>query len=426
MPTQKPYLRKVFPSGLTGIVVPLKDQRTITVLVTVEAGSKYETKEKNGISHFLEHMMFKGTTTRPQTSVVSELLDGLGAEYNAFTSQEFTGYYAKARSAQFPKLLDILSDLYLNPIFDAGEIEKEKGVIADELNMYEDLPMRRVGEYFMELLYGDQPAGWPIGGYKEGIRTFTREDFLSYRKANYVAKATKVIVSGNVNPKKAMAEIGKAFAALPRTKKDTKTKVKAFSPASHVYLKNKASDQTHLVLGVPAFPIGHKDHHILTVLGGVLGAGMSSRLFRKIRDEMGVGYYVRAGQDSYTDHGYFAASAGVAHNRIDEVIHAIRAEFDRLVKEPVGKEELIKVKEHMIGTMYLALEGTDDLASHYGSAEVLRRPLRTPEEIAKKIQSVTAKDIQRVATALFGRQKPFLALIGPYEDKTHFETLLST
>jgi hypothetical protein len=199
---KKPFIRKVFPSGLTGIIVPQKDQRTVTVLVTVEAGSKYETKEKNGLSHFLEHMMFKGTTNRPATSMISELLDGLGAEYNAFTSQEWTGYYAKARSEQFPKLLDILSDLYLNPLLETAEIEKEKGVISDELNMYEDLPMRRVGEYFMELLYGDQPAGWPIGGYKEVIRTFGREDFLLYRKAHYVAKATKVIVAGNVDPKK--------------------------------------------------------------------------------------------------------------------------------------------------------------------------------------------------------------------------------
>ncbi len=426
MASKKQFIRKVFPSGLTGIVVPLKDQRTVTVLVTVETGSKYETKEKNGLSHFLEHMMFKGTTNRPQTSIISETLDGLGAEYNAFTAQEYTGYYAKARSAQFPKLLDILSDLYLNPLFDKNEIEKEKGVISDELNMYEDLPMRRVAEYFMELLYGDQPAGWPIGGYKEVIRTFGREDFMRYRNAHYVAKATKVIVSGNVDPKKAMKMIAEKFASIPKSRKSAKVKVAVHAPTSRVFLKHKESDQTHLIYGVPAFPLGHKDYHILSVIGGILGAGMSSRLFRKVRDEMGVGYYVRAGQDAYTDHGYFAASAGVAHDRVDDVILALRNEFKKLTDTPVSKEELEKVKEHMVGTMYLGLEGTDDLATHYGLSEVLRRPLRTPEEIAKKIQSVTVKDIQRVAKALFEREKPYLALIGPYQDKKRFETLLAS
>jgi predicted Zn-dependent peptidase len=422
--SKKPFIRKVFPSGLTGIVIPQKDQRTVTVLVTVEAGSKYETKEKNGLSHFLEHMMFKGTTNRPATSMISELLDGLGAEYNAFTSQEWTGYYAKTRAEQFPQVLDILSDLYLNPLLETVEIEKEKGVISDELNMYEDLPMRRVGEYFMELLYGDQPAGWPIGGYKEVIRTFTREDFLVYRKAHYVAKATKVIVAGNVDPKKALSMIAKAFATTPKSKKSQKSKVTPNESGPRVHLKAKASDQAHLVLGFPGFPVGHKDYHIASVLSGVLGSGMSSRLFRKVRDEMGVGYYVRAEQDGYTDHGYFAASAGVAPDRIDEVIAAILKEFELLTTTLVSKEELAKVKEHMIGRMYLGLEGTDDLATHYGLAEVMRRPLRTPEEIAKKIQSVKPKDLQRIAKALFKKSEARLALIGPYSDTRHFQKLL--
>jgi predicted Zn-dependent peptidase len=422
---KKPFIRKVFPSGLTGIIVPQKDQRTVTVLVTVEAGSKYETKEKNGLSHFLEHMMFKGTTNRPATSMISELLDGLGAEYNAFTSQEWTGYYAKARSEQFPKLLDILSDLYLNPLLETAEIEKEKGVISDELNMYEDLPMRRVGEYFMELLYGDQPAGWPIGGYKEVIRTFGREDFLLYRKAHYVAKATKVIVAGNVDPKKALAMIAKTFASIPKTKKSAKNKVAGNSKGPRVYLKEKTSDQAHLVLGFPGFSVGHKDYHVAAVLAGILGSGMSSRLFRKVRDELGVGYYVRAEQDGYTDHGYFAASAGVTPDRIDEVIVAILQEFKTLATVPVSIEELSKVKEHMIGRLYLWLEGTDDLATHYGLAEVMRRPLRTPEEIAKKIQSVTSKDLLRVAKMLFRPEEARLALVGPYQDKARFEKLLS-
>ena len=389
-----------------------------------EAGSKYETKRENGLSHFLEHMCFKGTANRPAASQISTELDGLGVENNAFTGQEFTGYYAKAEAKHFPKLLDILSDLYLNPLFDEEEIRKEKGVIQDEINMYEDLPMRRAGEYFMELLYGDQPAGWSIAGPKELVSTFTRDMFLDYRKRNYVAKATKVIVAGNVSATKTLAMLEKAFAHTPQAKKDKKLKVIESQSKPKVFLKEKESDQTHLVMGFRTVPLTHKDYAPLQVLAGVLGSGMSSRLFRKVRDELGVGYYVRAEQDAYTDHGYLVASAGVAHHRIDEVIDAILEEFRKLRDEQVSKEELIKTKEHLTGRLYLGLEGTDALAELYGFQEVLLKKLRTPDDMAARIRKVTAKDIQAVAKKYFVDKGLNLVLIGPYKDQARFVSKL--
>jgi len=310
------YKKKVLPNGLRMLAVPMADNPTVTVLVLVETGSKYESKDKNGISHFLEHMCFKGTTTRPNTSDLAKELDTLGCEFNAFTGQEFTGYYAKGKASDFPKLIDIISDLYLNPLLKEDEIEKEKGVIVDEINMYDDMPMQKVREVWMNLLYEDQPAGWTIAGPRDVVRGMSRKDLVAYRKAHYVANATTVIVSGNISASTAFKEITKSFKGITIGKKSAKKKTRDIQSAPQVVLKHKETDQTHFILGVRSFPIYDKRNPILSVLSGVLGSGMSSRLFRKIRDEMGVGYYVRAGNSTSTDSGYFAVSAGVANDRL--------------------------------------------------------------------------------------------------------------
>ena len=196
------FNKTILKNGLRVITVPMKDNPTVTVLMMVEAGSKYETKEINGLSHFLEHMCFKGTTKRPKAIDISQELDTVGAQYNAFTSQEYTGYYAKADFKHLDLLLDVVSDMYLNPIFEDKEIEKEKGVIIEEINMYEDLPHRKVQEIFMKLLYGDQPAGWDIAGTKDNIKNIKRSDFLDYRRKHYVPSATTLVVAGRFDEKK--------------------------------------------------------------------------------------------------------------------------------------------------------------------------------------------------------------------------------
>lgn len=402
----------------------MADNPTVTVLVLVEAGSKYESKEKNGISHFLEHMCFKGTTNRPNTSDLSKELDTLGCEFNAFTGQEYTGYYAKGKASDFPKLIDIISDLYLNPLLKEDEIQKEKGVIVDEINMYDDQPMQKVHEVWMELLYGDQAAGWPLAGPREIVRSLSRKDFVKYRKAHYVASATTVIVTGNVDRVTAFKEITKKFKGIPENKKGSKKKTRDTQSAPQVAIKNKETDQTHFTLGVRSFPVYDKRNPILAVLGAVLGSGMSSRLFRKIRDEMGVGYYVNAGNRTSTDSGYFAVSAGVANDRLEEVIHAVMTELALLKKELVSNEELTKVKEHIIGHMYLGLESSDDLADFYGVQEIMRREIRTPKEREKIIRAVTAEDIRKMAQKIFVEKNLNLALVGPAKNQQALKSLL--
>lgn len=406
------------------IAVPMTDNPTVTVLVLVEAGSKYETKEKNGISHFLEHMCFKGTATRPNTSDLSKELDTLGCAYNAFTGQEFTGYYAKGKADDASHLLDIIADLYLNPLLKTEEIEKEKGVIVDEINMYDDLPMQKVHEVWMDLLYGDQPAGWAIAGERDVVRGMKQEDFVAYRKAHYVAGATTVVIAGNINATEAFKEIAKKFKGITEYNKKGKKKTLDVQNGPKVAVSFKETDQTHIVVGVRSFPVSDKRNPTLKILSGVLGSGMSSRLFRKIRDEMGVGYYVNASNTTFTDHGYLAVSAGVANNRMQEVISAILAELKMLKDEPVGEEELSKVKEHLVGMMYLGLESSDQLAEYYGMQEVLRRELLTPKEREKLIRAVTAKDVQNMAKKLFVEKNLNLALIGPFKDEAALKPLL--
>lgn len=419
----KPKIKKLR-NGLQLLFVPMKEQRTTTILVLVETGSKYETKEINGIAHFLEHMCFKGTTRRPNAQIISNELDSLGAEYNAFTSQEYTGYYTKVAAKQFSKALDLVADIYCNPLFGEDEIEREKGVIADEINMYEDVPMRKVGNLFMEVLYGDQPAGWSVTGKKEIIRTFTQKDFLQYRKAHYVPEATTVVISGNFDAKKAEQLVKQKFDDFITGKKKGKKKVNDKQDAPHLRLQYKESDQTHLILGFRSFPIKHKYDPTLVVMSAVLGGGMSSRLFQKIRNELGLGYYVHASNDAFTDHGVFAASAGVDNSRIYEVIPALLNEFARLREELVSDEELQKVKDMIAGRLVLGLESSDEMGQFFGFQQILKGEMLTPEETIKKMNAVTAKDIRALAKKVFVPQHLNLAMIGPWKDEERFEKLL--
>jgi len=417
---------KTLPNGLRVLYVPMKDQLTAMALVLVETGSKYETKDKNGISHFLEHMCFKGTVNRPDAIMISQELDGLGAEYNAFTGHEYTGYYAKVAATHLPQALDLVADIYCNPLFKVEDIEREKGVIADEINMYEDMPMRKVGDLFMKLVYGDQPAGWEIVGSKKLIRTFTQKDFLTYRKAHYVPAATTIVIAGKFNEKEIEKLINKKFDGLTAGKKKGKLKTKDTQEKPAITTQFKESDQTHLMLGFRSFPLAHKSYYTLAVMAGVLGGGMSSRLFQKIRTELGLGYYVRAANDAFTDHGMFVASVGADNKRIHEVIPAVLQEFNKLKETLVGDEELRKVKDMLAGRLVLGLESSDELGDYYGFQEILRKELSTPEEVIAKMSAVTAKDIQAVAKKIFITPHLNLAMIGPWKkaDEKQFAKLL--
>ena len=419
-----PFKKITLNNGLRIILVPKDDSFSTTVLVLVEAGSKYETKEINGLSHFLEHMCFKGTEKRPHAIDITSELDSIGASYNAFTGQEYTGYFAKAEPRHLDIILDVISDIYLNQIFDPKEINKERGVIIEEINIYEDLPMRRVQELFMALLYGDQPAGWDIAGRKEVIKNLAQGDFLKYRSAHYLAQSTIVIIAGKFDDQKIVKDVERIFGGVKTGPKSSKTKTTEQQEKPGVLLRHKETDQTHLVLGVRAFDIFDQRKYALELLGDILGGGMSSRLFEKIRNEMGAAYYVRAGEDLFTDHGYLEASAGIDHNKIESVIEAILEEFRKLEREPLKQEELLRAQEHLVGNLMLGLETSDALAGFYGGQEVIKREIETPEKYAEKIRGVKTEEIQAVAQDIFQNNRLNLAVIGPLKNQEKLEKVL--
>lgn len=419
------FRKTVLDNGLRIITAPQPGNLAVTILLLVEAGSKYESRENRGVSHFLEHMCFKGTTKRPKASQIAHELDSIGASYNAFTGMEYTGYYAKAEARNFDKILDLISDLYLNSIYEPAEIDKERGVIIEEINMYEDDAPSKAHEIFMELLYGDQPAGWDISGPKENILKLSQKDFTDYREAHYLASATAVVVAGSFDEEATINKIKDTFEGITEGVKAGKIKTEEAQEKPMVLLKHKDSDQTHIVLGVRAYDIFDERRFALEIAAHILGGGMSSRLFEKLRNELGAAYYVSAGADLYTDHGYMAVSAGIDKNKITDVINAILSEFKSLKETPVSKAELDKVKNHLSGGIILGLETSNKLASFYGGQEIIEKHILTPEEIIQKLNAVTPEEVMEVANDIFTNEKLNLAVLGPLKDNEALDRSLT-
>lgn len=406
------------------MAVPIKNSPSVTVMSLIEAGSKYENKQNNGISHFLEHMFFKGTERRPKAIDISREFDAMGAQNNAFTSQEVTGYWAKAHKKHTEKMLDIIADMYLHPTFPANDLETEKGVIVEEINMYEDLPQRLVHEVFDELLYGDQPAGWSVAGTKENVRSFSRDNFVNYRKQHYVASATTIVVAGDVDEKDIFKKVEKAFANISTGKKTGKKKVVEKQIIPTVKLRYKETDQTHLVIGFRTFNLYDKRMPILGLLSTILGKGMSSRLFQKMREQLGICYYIKTGVNELTDHGNLVIFAGVDSTRVEEGIKGILEELKKIRDEKILESELRKAKDYAIGNLYLGLESSDALANFFGFQEILRDKIKTPKDIEKEIEKITANDIQKVAQEIITNSKLNLAIVGKYKDEERFKKIL--
>ncbi|MDB5254062.1 MAG: peptidase protein [Parcubacteria group bacterium] len=419
------FKKTTLPNGLRIITVPTPGNPSVTILVMVETGSSYEKNEEGGLSHFLEHMCFKGTQKRPNSLSISQELDMIGAENNAFTSNEFTGYYAKGEKRHFTKLLDVLSDVYLNSTFPEAEIEKEKGVIIQEISMYEDMPQRKVAELFMSLIYGDTPAGRPVVGTKEKVQQFSRKDFLNYHKRHYVSEGTIIVVAGDLSDKEVKKEIKEKFKSISTSKKFSKAKISEKQKTPQVLVHNKKTDQTHFIIGFRGFNAHDPRTPAAQILSSILAGGMSSRLFQKLREEMGICYYVQAGSDEYTDHGYFAISVGANANVIPEVVRVILAECAQLANVLVSNEDLKNTKEYMLGHLYMALETTDSLANFYASQEAIKHAVLTPKELEKEIRKVTAQDIQKVAKTLFQNKNLNLAVVGDVHNVEDIKKILS-
>lgn len=424
MKTTLNYHFHTFDSGLRLVTIPMPATKTATVFVLVGTGSKYETKNINGISHFLEHMMFKGTKKRPGTMDIARELDTIGAEYNAFTGKEYTGYYAKASAEKLDTSLDVVFDIFLNSKFDEKEIAIEKGVIVEEINMYRDLPQRHVGDVFEQLLYGDQPAGWSIAGEKDTVVNFKRDEFVDYFNTHYVAENTIVAVAGNVDPEEVKIKIGNYFKTIRHGKSIGKPAVREGQDEPRQMISFKKTDQSHFILGFRSFDMFDDRRYPLAVLSKVLGGGMSSRLFYEVRERRGLAYYVRSEMNPYTDSGYLSVSAGVNNEKAVDAIKVILDEVNKIKTEGVTEKELQQAKDNAEGAMALSLEHSDGVAMSYADSVLFHKKVLTPEEELDKIKRVTLDDISAVAKEIFANGKLNLALIGPFKDDRKFKDIL--
>ena len=389
------FKKTILKNGLRLVTAPMPGSQSTTVLVLV------------------------ATTTL----ALSELLDRVGGSYNAFTGKEVTAYYAKVAPEYADMALDWVSDILLNSKFDAKEIAKERGVIMEEINMYLDNPARYVGEIWEDLLYGDQPAGWQIIGAKDNIAKMSRRNFLDYFNAHYQTKNAVICLAGKVDKdieKKVIKYFGKL--AMGEGKPKMTTKEAQNKPQALIYYK--ATDQTHLRLGVRAYDIFHKDRFVLLVLSAILGGMMSSRLFIAVREKKGLAYYVRCAAEEYTDSGFLVTQAGVTNAKAGEAIEAILLEYKKIRDDKINAAEITKAKDWLMGTTRLSLETSDEMAMWIGEQEILRKEILTPEQIFSKIKAVSAADLQRVARDIFQPAQLNLALIGPFKEKERFEKLL--
>ena len=418
------FKKTTLKNGLRIITVSQKSTQAVTVLVLVKTGSKYEKKDINGISHFLEHMYFKGTKKRPSAMDIAETLDKIGGIYNAFTSEEHTGYYAKTIATEFETALDWVSDIFLNSTLAEKEIQKEKGVITEEVNMRLDHPMTYVHVLWSKLLYGDQPAGRDIIGTKENISNMTRKKLIDYMSSQYVASNTIVCVAGNINNNLAVRKVKEYFSKIKKDEPVGKQSVieKQFIP--ELIIQTRKTDQTHLCLGVRAYNLFHAQRYAQKLLAVILGGMMSSRLFAKIRERLGAAYYISTVSETNPDSGYLLTQIGVDNKKVGTVISAVLEEYKKISKQKVPALELKKAKDYVKGKTALLLESSDALASFFANQELSEGKILTLKEIFKKVDKVNSNDILKVAKDIFQPQKLNLALIGPFKNKEKFKKIL--
>jgi len=430
------YQLYILENGLRVIFVDTKTFPTMTTLLLVGAGSRYEDNKNNGVAHFFEHMAFKGSCKYPSSFVISSTIEGLGGIFNAFTAKDHTGYWIKGLNTHFETMIDVLADMVQNPLLLNEEINREKGVITEEINMYEDTPMKKIGELFEGLLYQDNPLGFDIAGKKETVQLFNRLTFTNYIKNLYRPRNAVLVVAGGLNvgakfispEKRAIQEsplqkylklIEEKFNGWKNDKRLLFKPIQESQTKPQILIKYKKTEQAHFCLGFRAFGFNDKRKYALSVLSAILGGGMSSRLFIQVRERRGLCYYISTGNELYHDCGNIVTQAGVTNNldKVKEAISVILKEHNKIIKREVTKNELKRAKELIKGRLLLSLEDSANVASFFGTKKILQNKIETPEEIIKKIEAVNIDKINKLARDIFKKSILNFALIGPFKEE---------
>lgn len=436
-------------NGLRLVFVDTQAFPTLTTLLLVGAGSRYENKDNNGVAHFFEHMAFKGSKKYPNSFIISSTIEGLGGIFNAFTAKDHTGYWIKSTAVHFETALDVIADMVKNPLLLPEEIEREKGVVIQEINMYKDTPQKKVVDLFESLLYQNNPLGYEIAGKEETVRLFNRPTLTEYIKNLYQPRNTVLVVAGGLNnaggfPKRLTQKrasplsyylevIEEKFSSWKNGQPANFVPVKERQSKPQILLKHKKTEQTHFCLGFRAFSFFDKRKYALSLLAMILGGGMSSRLFIEVRERRGLCYYISTNRELYHDCGNIVTQAGVANSldKIKKAIEVILREHKKIAQGNLKEEELIKAKEHLKGRLLLSLEDSFNVATFFGVKKLLQNKIETPEQVVKKIEEVTVNDIVSVAYDIVKPEKLNLAIIGPFkasdfEESLKFQAWLST
>lgn len=419
------YTKKILGNGLTIIEVPSHDAESVVVDFFVKTGSRSETLKENGISHFLEHFLFKGTKKYPTALAISSLIDSIGGEMNANTGKEHTQYYIKAASKHLPLIFEVLTDMVQNPLLDPVELEREKGVIVEEINMYKDTPMYEIDNILEQTMWPNDVLGRDIAGTKESVTKFTTEMFAGYINRHYQTSNMILGVSGKYNQSILNKLIVKHWQKYPRKRFYGWERVADKQSKPRLRLQFKETEQAHLSIGFKGFAYGDKRTAAQSVLSAILGGGMSSRLFMEVRERRGLGYYVRASGGAYQDTGVFNIGAGVQVGKIQEAIKVIGSELKKIKSDLVGDKELQKAKDYIKGKSILALEDNQVRLDWFMESAAFKPKIEIPTDAFKKIDAVTSADIQKAARDLFQNKKMTLAIIGPYKNEKIFKKLLN-
>ncbi len=412
------------------MTVSMPSLESVTITVWVKTGSRNEDKKVGGISHFLEHMVFKGSKKRPTAREISQAVDAMGGEFNAATSKEWTNFYIKAGKKNLETAMDILSDMVLNPLMDSDEIEREKGTIIQEIRMYEDTPMMHIGDIFEELAFEGNPLGWETAGSEKTVKGITKNDFVNYRKVHYHPENMLVTIAGGVTENMAIELAEKYFQNFQdpglKSRKSSGRQFMNKQAEPKFKLQTKKSEQAHLIMGFMGEGRNYKGRFAQGLLSVILGGGMSSRMFIEVRERRGLAYSVRTSMDRYQEVGYMGTYAGVNVDKIDEAIAVMLEQHYGIVNGelPISDKELIKAKGFLKGNLALALEDTKDVSGFFGEPELFKSEILTPEEVGRRIDAVTLNDIYFEAKKLFTPKRLNLAIIGPFKDEKKFIQLL--
>ncbi len=400
-------------NGLRVLTAEVSSAQSAASAFFVRVGSRDEGPRTNGLSHFIEHMLFKGTARRPQATEISQAIEGAGGGLNAYTTKELTCYWNNLPFERAERGLDVLGDMVQHSLIDPEEIARERTVVQQEIRHSHDNPGSYVGELLGRATYGDQPIGWPVAGTLDTVQGLERADFVEHMRSRYTRENAVLTVAGNVKHKEIAAWADEIFGDLPRGRNAPPEAPDRERPRDYLQIDERDLEQTNLALSMPGLARRDPDRYALDILLTVLGRGMSSRLFQEVRERRGLAYSVSAGGARYSDIGSLVVSAGVTREHQEEALEVILTEVRRLVDEPVVEEELLRTKEFAAGTFRLSLEAPMALCQRYGQQLLIDGEIESPDETVAALTAVTSDDVQRVARRLIAPGRFSIAVVGP-------------